>query len=204
MPDTDAILADNIDTIPTDNTTGESSSSNTDMTHAASSCNNIDVAILSTARRKQPLDLQKQWRGLLKHGCQTSFSVKTLYLLLHIAKIRILEDEYVNQNGEICHGYQHLGDRGAFTWQLLKDLKDFVLKSLRDGHNVPQIMTKHIDIIEETVKSGKEVNRDMFLHERDVRNLAIKAARETYMLDKNDASSIKLWVQKTSTVCSTM
>ena len=70
------------------------------------------------------------------------------------------------------------------------------MKSLRDGHNVPQIMTKLIDIVEEVVKSGKEVNKDMFLYERDVQNLAIKVTRETYMLDKNDASSVKLWIQE--------
>ena len=57
-------------------------------------------------------------------------------------------------------------------------------------------MTKHIDIVEEVVKSGKKVNRDMFLHERNVRNLAIKIVRETYMLDKYNASSVKLWVQE--------
>ena len=37
---------------------------------------------------------------------------------------------------------------------------------------------------------------DMFLHERDVQNLAIKVVRETYMLDKNDASIVKLWIQE--------
>ena len=122
--------------------------------------------------------------------------MKTLYLLPHVAENRILKGDHVNQNGEICHGYQHLGDHGAFTWQLSKDLKHFVLKSFCDGHSVPQILTKHIDIVEEAIKNGKEVNRDMFLHEREVWNLAIKVTRETYMLDKNDASSVKLWVQE--------
>ena len=128
----------------------------------------------------------------MKRGCQASFLVKILHFLPHVVEIHILEGGHVNQNGEICHSHQHLGDHRAFTWQLSKDLKDFVLKSLCDGHNVPQIITKHIDIVEEVVKSGKEVNRDMFLYERDVRNFTIKVARETYMLDKNDASSVKL------------
>ena len=36
----------------------------------------------------------------------------------------------------------------------------------------------------------------MFLHEAHVRNLATKLAKDTYMLDKNDAKSVKLWVQQ--------
>ena len=36
----------------------------------------------------------------------------------------------------------------------------------------------------------------MFLHEADVCNIATKLAKETYMLDKSNAKSMKLWVQQ--------
>ena len=71
-------------------------------------------------------------------------------------------------------------------------MKDFVHKLLCDHHSVPQIMAKHIQAVKDAIGNGKELHRDMFLHEVDVRNIATKLAKETYMLDKSDAKSVKL------------
>lgn len=75
-------------------------------------------------------------------------------------------------------------------------LKEFVLKLLQDHHNIPQIMAKHIASVKEALQNGQELTRDMFLHEADVWNVATKLAQETYMLDSNDAKSVRLWVQQ--------
>ena len=62
-------------------------------------------------------------------------------------------------------------------------------------------MSKHIEIVKDTLSTGNQISRDMFLHERDVRNLATKVARETYMLHTFDAKSVQMWVeQNTSSV----
>jgi len=73
---------------------------------------------------------------------------------------------------------------------LSTDIKDFVLKLLCDGYSVLQVMSKHMQVVQELLKNGKDISKDMFLHEGDVRNLATKVARETYMLDTHDAKSV--------------
>ena len=56
-------------------------------------------------------------------------------------------------------------------------------------------MSKHIEGVKEALQNAQEPTRDMFLHEADVQNLATKLACKTYMLDSNDAKSVKLWIQ---------
>ena len=58
------------------------------------------------------------------------------------------------------------------------------------------MMAKHIQAVKDAIGNGQELHRDMFLHEIDVRNIATKLAKETYMLDKSDAKSVKLWLQQ--------
>ena len=57
-----------------------------------------------------------------------------------------------------------------------------------------QIMMKHIQNVKDVVSSRKDITRDMFIHECDVRNLGRIIARETHMMHKSIAMSVKLWV----------
>ena len=92
----------------------------------------------------------------------------------------------------VCHDPENLGDQSAFNWQLSSKVKDFVHKLLRDRHSVSQIMAKHIQVVKDAIGNGHKLHQDLFLHEADVHNITTKLAKETYMLDKSDAKSVKL------------
>jgi hypothetical protein len=169
---------------------------NVQNTAAQPDANNRENNNTTSTVEKKSNDSQKQWGGSLKRGCLASFSVKTLYLLPHISEICIYEAEHVNHARIICHGVQHCGDRSALSWHLSQEIKEFVLTLLRKGFSISQIMVKHIAALKDALKDGKEATRDWFLHEQDVRNLATKVDRETYMLSAEDAKSVQLWVQE--------
>ena len=63
--------------------------------------------------------------------------MKTLFLSPHISQLTIVEGEHINDSGLPCHGEHHIGDRSTFTWHLSVEVKEFVMKLLKDRHNVP-------------------------------------------------------------------
>ena len=105
-------------------------------------------------------------------------------LLPHVTHVIVFQGQYVNRNGSVCHDPENSGDRSAFAWHLSPIVNDFVLKLLRDSQSVPQIMIKHIEAVKEALRNGQDLHQDMFFDAADVRNLATKIAKETYMLDK--------------------
>ena len=59
--------------------------------------------------------------------------------------------------GNVCHGPKFVGDRGAMTWTLLEDIKDFVVKQLYQSQSILQIIAKHIELIKEKIQNCEDV-----------------------------------------------
>ena len=77
--------------------------------------------------------------------------MKILYLLPHVLQICLIQPKHVNLHSNVCYGPKFIGNGGVLAWRLSKDNKDFVLKQLHDFHRIPQIMTKHIDLIQDKI-----------------------------------------------------
>ena len=66
---------------------------------------------------------------------------------------------------------------------------------LRRKDNVNQIMKKHLDLLKKYQAEGRDIMKDLLLTTKDIRNISSKLAHETYMLHKNNAQSVQMWVQ---------
>ena len=57
-------------------------------------------------------------------------------------------------------------------------------------------MKKHLKFLWNWEADGKEITRDLLITPKDIRNIARKLAKESYMLHLNDAQSVRMWIQK--------
>jgi hypothetical protein len=94
------------------------------------------------------------------------------------------------------HGGMNLGDYSAFLAHLSPEIRAFVEDCLQRKDTPNQIMRKHLDILKKYRAEGKDITRDLLLTTKDIRNISGKLAQETYMLHKNDAQSVRKWVQR--------
>ena len=71
-----------------------------------------------------------------------------------------------------------------------------IMCHLRLGLFIPQIMGKHRKHFMEVCERGKELTRDLFISEQDIRNVVGCLAIETYKHDNNDVKFVRMWGQK--------
>ena len=147
-------------------------------------------------RSIKPRDSRKKWGMSIKRGCMARFTVKILLHAPHIAEVCVIEAQHVNKAGVVVHGGMKLGDRGCFAARLSPTIRKFVDDCLHEGYTVHQIMKKHLKFLRKWEADGGVITRDLLITPKDVRNIARKHAKETYMLDENDAQSVRMWVQR--------
>ena len=149
-----------------------------------------------TMKVKIHRDSKKKWGQSIKRGCISQFTVKTLLYLSHVSEISIIQEKHVNSDGLVVHGGMNLGDRSAFSAHLSLEIRAFIEDCLRKKDTPNQIMRKHLDILKKYRVEDKDITRDLLLTTKDIRNISGKLAQETYMLHKNDAQSVRMWVQR--------
>ena len=133
--------------------------------------------------------------GSIKRGCVCKFQVKRLYYLRDIAEIVYYNPRHENENRLIVHGNVRHGDRGRFEKHLPPELRQWVLNCLRQGLSSDRIIRTHRTQVMKLVAQGVPAERCHFLREWDVRNIAKGLKKTEYERHKNDAESVKLWVQ---------
>ncbi len=57
-------------------------------------------------------------------------------------------------------------------------------------------MNKHKVRVKDMMENKVELSQNLFLNEKDIRNMVGKLAKETYNKHKNDAQSVWMWVIK--------
>lgn len=149
-------------------------------------------------RSRLQRDSKKKWGASVKRGCLAQFTVKTFLHLSHVSEICIIQEKHVNCDGLVVHGGMKVGDRSAFSAHLSPEIRSFVEECLRRKDTSNQIMKKHLDLLKQYQAEGKEITRDLLLTTKDIRNISGKLAQESYMLHKNDAQSVRMWVQRNS------
>ncbi len=151
----------------------------------------------TTTKPKAKRDSRKKWGESIKRGCKASFTVKSLYHLPHISEICIIHPRHTNDRGLVVHGDLKIGDRSALQAHLSQEMIEKVQGWIREGYSVAQIMDKHLEDLQVRFRKGSfDVDRDVFLEEQDVYNLANGVYGETWRLHKHDASSVRMWVQR--------
>ena len=104
----------------------------------------------------------------------------------------------MNSDGLVVHERMNLGDRSTFSAHLSPEIRAFVEECLRRKDTPNQIMRKHLDLLKQWQAHGRDLTRDLLLTTKDIRNISGKLAQEAYMLHKNDAKSVRMWVQRNS------
>lgn len=141
--------------------------------------------------------LSKKMKGLNhKKGCQCGFLLKRMWLLPDICQVVYTQKHHVNKDGVVVHGTGQLGQTSAVGAHLSTDTIHWIDKNIREGLSVTQVMKKHKERVLAIIRKGGRVNRDMFVSEQDIRNVARNHARETYMKHGNDATSVRMWVEE--------
>ena len=110
--------------------------------------------------------------------------------LLHapqILEICIFEFKHLDNDGLMVHGGMKVGDHGTFSTHLSLIVKEFIDRCLHEGYTVHQIMKKHLKFLWKWEARDKEITRDLFITPKDIRNIARKLTKETYMLHPNNA-----------------
>jgi len=146
--------------------------------------------------KKEERDSKKKWGLSIKRGCTARFTVKVLLHAPHVSEVCILQGKHVDQNGFLVHGGMKVGDRSAYSAHLSPIIKEFVDGCLQEGYNAHQIMKKHLKFLQKWQAEGKDITWDLLITRKDIRNISMKLASETYMLHPNDAQRVRMWVQK--------
>ena len=154
------------------------------------------MATTATPKPKVPRDSKKKWGQSIKRGCKAQFTVKSFLYLPHVSEITIIQEKHVNDDGLVVHGGMNVGDRSAFSAHLSPEIRAFVEDCLRRKDSPMQIMRKHLDLLKKYQAEGKDITCDLLLSTKDIRNISGKLAQEKYMLHKNDAQSVRMWVQR--------
>ena len=113
-----------------------------------------------------------------------------------MAEITYHQMKHVNLSGFFCHGATKSGHKSRFSSHLSPEIREFIMRHLRLGLSIPQIMAAHRQRFMEVCERGEELTRDLFISEQDIRNVAGRLAIETYKRDNNDAKSVRMWVQE--------
>ena len=98
-----------------------------------------------------------------------------------------------------CHGEADptsVGSRSFHAAHLSKAKRAWVRTRLLAGNSQAQVLAEHKKWFVQRLKSLDGLDRDCFLSPSDVRNIAAEIDESTYKFHKNDAESVRLWVQR--------
>ncbi len=85
--------------------------------------------------------------------------------------------EHINILGLVVHGNVKFGYMPTFFAHVSQENIAFVLENLWLGLSIYQVMNKHKFQVKEIMENNKDLSRDLFLCEQDIRNLVGKLAK---------------------------
>ncbi len=107
--------------------------------------------------------------------------------ILEICLDKKMQCAHQYYTGTFCRG-----GKAAFIAHVSITLNTFVFGNLWLGLSISQVMAKHCRNVQEFVKIGRNLMKDTFLCEEDIRNILRKLAKETYNKDENDVENVGL------------
>jgi hypothetical protein len=100
-----------------------------------------------------------------------------------------------NEDRLIVHGEVRNGDRSRFALHISPETREFFIKNLLAGVLIARIMSMHIKTVLKMKSSSTGSERNHFLHEWDIWNIATELRKNVYQKHDNDVESVRLWVQ---------
>lgn len=95
----------------------------------------------------------------------------------------------MKKEGVVVHVGLKIEDRGA---HLMPMIREFVDDCLRQNYTIHQVMKKHLKFLRNWEADCKVITWDLFITPKDIRNIARKQAKETWMLHLNNAQSVRM------------
>jgi hypothetical protein len=130
-----------------------------------------------------------------KRGCRCRFNVKYLYYLRDIAEIVYYSLRHANDDGLVVHGEVRQGDHARYATLISAEIRTWVVNCLLAGVPIAKIMSMHIEWALQMKSECIVPDRNRFLREWDVRNIASDLRKNIYERHPNDAESVRLWIQ---------
>ncbi|XP_011621857.1 uncharacterized protein LOC18430096 isoform X2 [Amborella trichopoda] len=129
-------------------------------------------------------------------GCTCNFVVKRLYARPSVALIIYNQRSHVNKSGFICHGPldgDAIGPRAKTVPYICNETQQQTMSMIYLGIPEENILEKHIEGVARYCGSNKEVKS---FASQYVQKLEMIIKRTTHELDRDDQSSIRLWVDR--------
>jgi hypothetical protein len=131
----------------------------------------------------------------IKRGCKCCFVIRRLYYLRDIAEIVYFKPRHSNEDGFIVHGEVRNGDHSRFALHISPETREFVIKNLLARVPIARIMSMHIEMVLKMKLCGTGPERNHFLREWDIWNIAAELQKNVYQKHDNDAELVRLWMQ---------
>lgn len=133
----------------------------------------------------------------LRHGCTCHFSVHISKKTPERALITYVEMNHIDITGKPCHGQEvddFVGRRAYHAPHVSNELYQWVERCLLLGISPECVHHKHSELVHNKVTSSRaEFNQNDFLTRDDIRNIEMRLKHAQYMLDNNDAQSVRRW-----------
>jgi hypothetical protein len=146
-------------------------------------------------RKLQPRLTRAKNRESKKRGCWCKFNVKYLYYVRDIAEIMYYSPRHANEDSFVVHCEVRKGDRAWYATQISAEIRTWVVNCLLAGVPIAKIMSMHIERALQVKSECIVSDRNQFLWEWDIRNIASDLRKNIYKKYPNDAKSVRLWVQ---------
>jgi hypothetical protein len=109
-----------------------------------------------------------------KRGCRCRFNVKKLFYMRDIVEIVYYNTRHANGDGLVVHGEVWAGDRARYATQISPAIRTWVVNCLLAGVPIAKIMSMHIERALQMKVECIVADRDRFLQEWDIRNIALE------------------------------
>jgi hypothetical protein len=112
-----------------------------------------------------------------------------------VVEIVYYNTRHTNTDGLVVHGEVWAGDRAWYATQISPAIRTWVVNYLLAGVPIAKIMSMHIECALQMKAECIVADRNWFLRDWNIRNIASELRKNIYKKHPNNAESVHLWVQ---------
>jgi hypothetical protein len=101
---------------------------------------------------------------------------------------------HANNDGFVVHGEVRQGDHAQYTTQISTEIKMWVVNCLLARVPIAKMMSMYIEQALQMKSKCIVADRNRFLREWDIRNIASDLRKNIYEKHPNDAEFVRLWI----------
>lgn len=121
-----------------------------------------------------------------------------MWLLPDICQVVYIQKHHVKKDGVVVHSISQFGQTSAMDAHSSTNTIHWIDKNIREGLLVTQIVKKQeVRVLAITRNRGiRCTNKDMFIGEQNIHNVAHNHTCETYIRHANDDTGVRMWVEE--------